>query len=657
MYFSEGENMIHFREEILLSPERQAAIRAQKLAFLRGEQIDRSIVRDIIADSWERSYAYGVDSEDNRPIVATTEELSATREKNATLIEIASSFIDNALLPSLLFRRSSITFTDERGIQLCSSQKTAGGNKFFPLGDDTYISTEDSRGTNAIGTCIALKSAVEIFGEEHFASRGCKWACTAAPVFDDKKELRGVLFVTQPCTLYHPHTLGMVKAVAFAISGQLRLRTMLRQQQAMADLMEAGAIILSPSLDIEIINSQARNMLRLEGKYSGRNILDIVRPNSRLEDVLRSPVPVVDHELDLTLHTGEKLSCMISCYRHGGGSVLLLSETKRMRSLAVQLAGTQAAFTFDQIIGESSAIVAVREQARMIAGRHTTILLLGESGTGKELFAQAIHNASSRAKKPFVAVNCGAIPRSLVESELFGYAQGTFTGGDKNGKPGKFELADEGTIFLDEIGDMPLDAQVALLRLLQNGEVTRVGGKNSRKVSVRVIAATNKNLQEAIAAHMFRADLYYRLNVFPLQLPSLSTRTGDVPLLAEHFLQKFSAKLYKDIRGFTSEALRCLNDYTWPGNIRELENVVERAVNICPEDSWIGVDCLPQYIGKTEEALVKEGTLYAGERSSIVDALRRTGGNVRAAASLLGVSRGGLYVKMKRLGLKADAFR
>ena len=649
--------MVHFMEELLLTPERQAAIRAQKQAFLHGEQIDRSIVRDIIADSWERSYAYGIDPVANRPIVATSEELAATLEKNATLIEIASSFIDNALLPSLLFRKSSITFTDERGIQLCSSQKTVGGDKFFPLGDDKHISTEDSRGTNAIGTCIALRDAVEIFGEEHFASRGSKWACTAAPVFDDKKELRGVLFVTQPCTLYHPHTLGMVKAVAFAISGQLRLRTLLRQQQTMADLMEAGAIILSPSLNIEIINSQARNVLRLEGEYCGRNILDIIRPNNRFEDVLHSPVPVVDRELDLTLHTGEKLSCMISCYRYGGGSVLLLSETRRMRSLAVQLAGTQAAFTFDQIIGESPAIVAVREQARMIAGRHTTILLLGESGTGKELFAQAIHNASSRAKKPFVAVNCGAIPRSLVESELFGYAQGTFTGGDKNGKPGKFELADEGTIFLDEIGDMPLDAQVALLRLLQNGEVTRVGGKNSRKVSVRVIAATNKNLQEAIASHVFRADLYYRLNVFPLQLPPLSARTGDVPLLAGHFLRKFSAKLYKNVRGFTQEALRCLNDYAWPGNIRELENIVERAVNICTEDCWIDVDCLPPYIAKTEEVSMQEGTLYSGERASIVEALRKTGGNVRAAAAVLGVSRGGLYVKMKRLGLKAEVFR
>ena len=646
-------------EETLLTKERQAGIRQQKLAFLQGGRIDRSIVRDVIADSWERSRAYGVDPVTNQPLAATSDELAATCAKNAALIEIAASFIDNALLPSLLFRKSSITFTDERGITLCSSQKSAGGDEFFPLGGEDHISTEDSKGTNAIGTCIALREAVEIFGEEHFADRGSKWACTAAPVFDGKGDLRGVLFVTQPHTLYHPHTLGMVKAVAFAISGQLRLRTLLQQQQTMADLMNAGAVILSPSLTIETINNQARTVLRLAEEYRGKNFLDIFRPNARLEGMLHSAVPIVDRELDLTLHNGEKLSCMMSCYRQGssGGLVLRLSETRRMRSLAVQLAGTQAAFTFDRILGDSPALAMVREQARMIAGRQTTILLLGESGTGKELFAQAIHNASPRADKAFVAVNCGALPRSLVESELFGYARGTFTGGDKNGKPGKFELADEGTIFLDEIGDMPLDAQVALLRLLQNGEVTRVGGKTSRKVSVRVIAATNKNLQEAIATQAFRADLYYRLNVFPLQIPPLSARTGDIPLLARHFLHKFSAGLHKKTDGFTRDALCRMNEYTWPGNIRELENVVERAVNICAEGCAIDTDSLPPYIGRRAEGPAPEGTLHSGERANIIDALRKTGGNIRAAAAILGVSRGGLYVKIKRFGLKIDDFR
>ena len=216
-----------------------------------------------------------------------------------------------------------------------------------------------------------------------------------------------------------------------------------------------------------------------------------------------------------------------------------------MRGFAARVAGSKAVYTFDRILGDSPPLMEVIDQAKTIARGNTTVLILGESGTGKELFAQSIHNASSRASRPFVAVNCGALPRNLVESELFGYEDGAFTGASRTGKPGKFELADGGTIFLDELGEMPMDAQVSLLRLLQNGEVTRIGGKSSRTVSVRVIAATNKNLEEAVRQHTFREDLYYRLNVFTLVLPPLRSRMSDIELLAEHFLLKFAGSLGK----------------------------------------------------------------------------------------------------------------
>ncbi len=220
--------------------------------------------------------------------------------------------------------------------------------------------------------------------------------------------------------------------------------------------------------------------------------------------------------------------------------VLTFREARRMRGFAARVAGSKAVYTFDRILGDSPPLMEVIDQAKTIARGNTTVLILGESGTGKELFAQSIHNASSRASRPFVAVNCGALPRNLVESELFGYEDGAFTGASRTGKPGKFELADGGTIFLDELGEMPMDAQVSLLRLLQNGEVTRIGGKSSRTVSVRVIAATNKNLEEAVRQHTFREDLYYRLNVFTLVLPPLRSRMSDIELLAEHFLLKFA---------------------------------------------------------------------------------------------------------------------
>ena len=262
-----------------------------------------------------------------------------------------------------------------------------------------------------------------------------------------------------------------------------------------------------------------------------------------------------------------------------------------------------------------------------------------------------------------------------MESELFGYSEGAFTGASRSGQPGKFELADGGTILLDEIGDLPLDAQVSLLRLLQNGEVTRVGGKRSRTVSVRVIAATNKNLEEAVRDRSFREDLYYRLNVFPINLPPLRERRGDVTLLARYFLRKFALGLGKNVPDFSSSALERMEAYEWPGNVRELENVVERMVNIVADGRPVGESCLPAVIlnrggrrplqPQKQQRMEEEagdipspsGLLLTREAESIVEALRRTGGNMRAAAALLGVSRGGLYLKTKRLGIDASRWR
>ena len=219
-----------------------------------------------------------------------------------------------------------------------------------------------------------------------------------------------------------------------------------------------------------------------------------------------------------------------------------------------------------------------------------------------------------------------------MESELFGYEDGAFTGASRTGKPGKFELADGGTIFLDELGEMPMDAQVSLLRLLQNGEVTRIGGKSSRTVSVRVIAATNKNLEEAVRQHTFREDLYYRLNVFSLSLPPLRSRMSDIELLAEHFLLKFAGSLGKDVRGFTPGALALLRRYQWPGNVRELENVMERLANIVRHPLVSEEDLPPQMVTVRQPASPR-GLLHSKEAETILETLRQTGGNIRAAAS------------------------
>ena len=312
--------------------------------------------------------------------------------------------------------------------------------------------------------------------------------------------------------------------------------------------------------------------------------------------------------------------------------------------------------TEKKIIAESPQMKKILQMIEYIKDVDSSVLITGESGTGKEVIFNYICQTSCRKDQTVIKINCGAIPENLFESELFGYEDGAFTGASRTGKPGKFELADGGTIFLDELGEMPMDAQVSLLRLLQNGEVTRIGGKSSRTVSVRVIAATNKNLEEAVRQHTFREDLYYRLNVFSLSLPPLRSRMSDIELLAEHFLLKFAGSLGKDVRGFTPGALALLRRYQWPGNIRELENVMERLANIVRHPLVSEEDLPPQMVTVRQPASPR-GLLHSKEAETILETLRQTGGNIRAAANLLGVSRGGLYVKLRRLGIDVASCR
>lgn len=241
---------------------------------------------------------------------------------------------------------------------------------------------------------------------------------------------------------------------------------------------------------------------------------------------------------------------------------------------------TDYRMTVDDIIGESESIIRVKKNALKAAESSSTILITGESGTGKEMFARAIHFHSSRGDRPFITINCAAIPEELLESELFGYEEGAFTGAKKGGKLGMFERANKGTIFLDEIGDMSIHLQAKLLRVLQEKEIQKVGGKSGVKVDVRIISATNKNLPELVENGMFREDLYYRLNVLPIELPSLKERKGDIPLLVDYMVKVYSKKLDKNISGVSEEVLNMLEEYNWPGNIRELQNVIEFCMNM-----------------------------------------------------------------------------
>jgi len=313
-----------------------------------------------------------------------------------------------------------------------------------------------------------------------------------------------------------------------------------------------------------------------------------------------------------------------------------------------------ASYSFEDIIGTSAEIHIAKAVARKAAQTHSNVLILGESGTGKELFAHAIHLASDRLYAPFVKVNCGAIPSDLLESELFGYEGGAFTGAKKEGKTGKFEQADGGTIFLDEIGDMPLHMQVKLLRAIQEKEVDKIGSIGSKKVDIRIIAATNKNLEKSMHEGNFRQDLYYRLNVVTINIPSLRERRDDILLIADHLIKKISKDLNKKVIGVSKDSEYYLKNYSWEGNIRELENILERAINLIEDSNTICPIDLPSSItGIKTNKIIKslEETIFEAEKQAIIDALKATDGNKTKTAKNLKIGRTSLYEKIKKYNI------
>jgi two-component system response regulator AtoC len=311
-------------------------------------------------------------------------------------------------------------------------------------------------------------------------------------------------------------------------------------------------------------------------------------------------------------------------------------------------------YHFENLIGKSRAMQEIFGLIEQVAGSRSTVMIYGKSGTGKELVAKAVHYNSPRSDKAFVAVNCAAIPAELLESELFGHEKGAFTGAIAT-KVGKFELATGGTLFLDEIGHMRLDLQAKILRALQEREIERVGGTRTIKIDVRVLAATNRDLKKAIEEGGFREDLYYRLNVVPITLPDLKDRQEDIPLLANHFVQKFAQESTPAVREISKDAMALLMTHTWPGNVRELENVIERAVTLGHGPAIQPSDLPPHLAGGTnplERALTKEATLEDLEKDYIAMILRRTKGHQIRAASILGIDRRTLYRKIRRYNLK-----
>lgn len=429
--------------------------------------------------------------------------------------------------------------------------------------------------------------------------------------------------------------------------------------------MSSGFMVLKPDLKVVSANPAACELLRTtEDKLIGAKLDNFILSKLLVKHVFATGKAIVDQEVFIKLADRDIhiLKTAVPVFGKNGKVIAVLDhfrEIKEAHQLVSRMTGARASFTFDDIVHESQSMGEAIELSRMAADNSLSVLITGESGTGKELFAHAIHLAGSRRKAPFVVIDCASMPRDLVASELFGYMEGAFTGTRKGGMPGKFELADGGTIFLDELGELPLEVQAQFLRVLQNRQVRRLGGKEMLPVDIRVITATNRDLSLEVKRGNFREDLYYRLNVLAIHIPPLRNRKVDVTRLADFFLNKYGQITGKQDIKFTNEALELLENHNWPGNVRELENAVARAVHICHSV----IEPTHLRFPPRHDALSAEGQADVGpsrhnedgrpfssmrdiEEKVYREAIASCGGNISQAAKKLGVARSTIYKKM-----------
>ena len=402
--------------------------------------------------------------------------------------------------------------------------------------------------------------------------------------------------------------LGFISKMAEILASKIHERSMQRSLLRTNELLQTtlsavheGIIACDGDGIVTCFNDTAQNLLGISGDAIIGAPLSEALPDAALLTALSEKRNLSEYPVRYPGPQGSSrhLISNVSLIRQGEnilGGVESFNTDESLFRIAQRLLSSDETPSFSAIIGDSAALQAVKAQGAAVAKSPSTVLITGESGTGKELFARAIHNASLRNQSPFLPVNCGAIPDSLLESELFGYEDGSFTGAKRGGKPGLLELAQGGTVFLNEIGDMPLNLQVKLLRVLQEKTITRIGSITPIPVDVRIIAATNRNLVEKIADGTFREDLYYRLNVIPLHVPPLRERTEDIPLLVNHLCRKYASILGREISSITEEALHLLLAYPWPGNVRELENAIEYGINYTFGGSSITVQSLPPWL-------------------------------------------------------------
>jgi transcriptional regulator of acetoin/glycerol metabolism len=625
--------------------------------FLAGDGVPVNAVRRMVEDSWRRSLESGVNpSRISAPRAVDDDGLHSLRKRCNELIEAARPVMAQAR-EFLVESGTVMVLTDPTGVILWTEGDTgakdhAQGIQLVP----GALWTEAGSGTNAIGTALATGQPVQICAAEHFVESVKQWTCSATVIHDPcDGQLLGVLDISGLSGAHNMHCLALAVTGAGRIESRLAAIEM-EKRARLLDLTlnhsrrwgDGGLVVFDRRGRLVRANESGGQFLESKGlSLTSCGDLGIAafveNPAARAPNL---PEWLRREWLQSVMDRDERLGAVLAIPRSGGPATAAQPPS----------AGT-AGGAFSGIIGASEAISKARARARQLAGLHVPVLLLGPTGAGKEVFARALHNAGQSAKGPFVPLNCGVMTRDLLASELFGYADGAFTGARRGGMAGKFEAAHGGTLFLDEIGEMPLDLQAHFLRVLEEGEVYRLGEHKPRKVSVRLVAATNRDLRAEVAAGRFRMDLFYRLAVTVLRLPALADHREDIPLLAGHFIHQAAQRHGMPEKSMAPEVLEALMAYGWPGNVRELRNVIEGMV-LLSEGAALTVEDLPPELCQTEPSAAPQskerlapGRLIDTERDAIVSAIHAEKGNFTAAARQLGIAKSTLYEKMKRLGI------
>lgn len=650
--------------------EVQQKIRTAWANFIDESPFDHDAVQPHILHSWEISKENCID-----PNVPPVTRVLPTHELNDLLTE--HEFFLNAADPVLQMVEISI-----RGTGFIASLAAAPGLLLKVLGDAPVLSHAETRynvpgalrmveevGGSALTMSMIENKPVQISGCEHFNKYFHGWTCSSAPIHDEMEEVVGSLTVSGHMPNKQKHTLALVTAAAATISTRLRESRLMISQQRLGSMLTSiynslsdGLLAIDNEMYITHANIHMLDILGLrEGMLVGEHIEKIIHPDDkgRMKALLTSGL---SESLEVRLVGAKGVQqhmCRILPTKLQSGETvgmtLTITARSQMINIAQQVGGNYAKYNFSDIKGEHPAMQHQVSLAKRAAGTNSRILLTGESGTGKELFAQAIHNSSLKRNGPFVAISCAAIPRDLIESELFGYVGGAFTGARQKGMVGKFELANAGTLFLDEINSLPLDMQAKLLRALQQREIIRIGDTKPTPINARIIAATNIDLYEAVQQGEFREDLYYRLNVVELTVPPLRERKEDIPMLANHILKRQSREVGFPVPELSPETISVLSEYRWPGNVRELDNVCERALLVASGKTIVPKHLPESILPRAEENVglssmsVQDMYSQLIKRSMIVN-----NGNLSKVAKELGVARTTLYRNMKKFGLMEE---